>query len=146
MKGKIENTENTSKSNAQSVGSEDKGIENRQSLPSRFPPIQRKSNNTGLPDNLKSGMENISGHSLDDVKVHYNSPKPSSVNAHAYAQGSDIHVASGQEKHLPHETAHVVQQKEGRVKPTTSVNGMSVNDNSGLESEADSMGAKAMKS
>ncbi|MEJ6505441.1 MAG: DUF4157 domain-containing protein [Crocinitomicaceae bacterium] len=146
MKGKIENTENTSKSNAQSVGSEDKGIENRQSLPSRFPPIQRKSNNTGLPDNLKSGMENISGHSLDDVKVHYNSPKPSSVNAHAYAQGSDIHVASGQEKHLPHETAHVVQQKEGRVKPTTSVNGMSVNDNSGLESEADSMGAKALNS
>ncbi len=67
-------------------------------------PIQKKKNNTGLPDNLKSGMESISGHSLDDVKVHYNSSKPAQLNAHAYAQGTNIHVASGQEKHLPHET------------------------------------------
>jgi len=44
--------------------------------------IQKKKNNTGLPDNLKSGMEGISGHSLDDVKVHYNSPKPAQLNAH----------------------------------------------------------------
>jgi hypothetical protein len=108
-------------------------------------PIQKKKNNTGLPDNLKSGMENISGHSLDDVKVHYNSPKPAQLNAHAYAQGSNIHLASGQEKHLPHEAWHVVQQKQGRVKPTTSVNGMAVNDNIGLEKEADVMGAKALK-
>ena len=27
-------------------------------------PIQRQENNTGLPDNLKSGMEKLSGHSL----------------------------------------------------------------------------------
>jgi hypothetical protein len=108
-------------------------------------PIQKKKNNTGLLDNLKSGMENISGHSLDDVKVHYNSPKPAQLNAHAYAQGSNIHLASGQEKHLPHEAWHVVQQKQGRVKPTTSVNGMAVNDNIGLEKEADVMGAKALK-
>ncbi|MFT6845799.1 MAG: hypothetical protein ACJAUV_001998 [Flavobacteriales bacterium] len=108
-------------------------------------PIQKKENNTGLPDTLKSGMENLSGHSLDDVKVHYNSPKPAQLNAHAYAQGSNIHLASGQEKHLPHEAWHVVQQKQGRVKPTTSVNGMAVNDNIGLEKEADVMGAKALK-
>ena len=38
-------------------------------------PIQRK-NNTGLPDKLKSGVENLSGYSMDDVKVHYNSDKP----------------------------------------------------------------------
>jgi hypothetical protein len=107
--------------------------------------IQRKKNSTGLPDRLKSGMENLSGMSLDHVKVHYNSSKPAAVQAHAYAQGSNIHVASGQAKHVPHELGHVVQQMQGRVKPTTSVNGMAVNDNAGLEREADRMGAKAMR-
>ena len=55
---------------------------------------------------------------MDDVKVHYNSDKPTKLGAHAYAQGTDIHLGKGQEKHLPHEAWHVVQQKEGRVKPT----------------------------
>lgn len=35
-----------------------------------------------------------------------------------YSQGTDIHIGPGQEKHLPHEAWHVVQQKQGRVKPT----------------------------
>ena len=108
--------------------------------------IQKKENNTGLPDNLKTGMENLSGMSLDHVKVHYNSPKPATVQAHAYAQGSEIHLASGQEKHLPHELGHVVQQMEGRVKPTTSVNGVAVNDSASLENEATVMGNKALSS
>ena len=107
--------------------------------------MQKQENKTGLPDNLKSGMENLTGQSLDHVKVHYNSPKPAAVQAHAYAQGGDIHLASGQEKHLPHELGHVVQQAQGRVKPTTSVAGMQVNDNPGLENEATSMGEKAMQ-
>jgi hypothetical protein len=108
-------------------------------------PVQAKENKTGLPDNLKSGVENLSGHSLDDVKVHYNSPQPASLQAHAYAQGTDIHVAPGQEKHLPHEAWHVVQQKQGRVKPTMQMKGtVAVNDDAGLEEEADVMGAKAV--
>ena len=111
-----------------------------------FTPIQRKANNTGLPDNLKSGIENLSGHSMDDVKVHYNSNKPAQLQAHAYAQGLDIHIASGQEKHLPHEAWHVVQQKQGRVKPTLQMKGkVNVNDDKGLENEADVMGAKALQ-
>ncbi|MBV1873600.1 MAG: DUF4157 domain-containing protein [Gammaproteobacteria bacterium] len=108
--------------------------------------VQRQANNTGLPDNLKSGMENISGKKLDHVKVHYNSTKPMAVQAHAYAQGSDIHLASGQEKHLPHELGHVIQQMQGRVKPTTSMGGMPVNDNAALEQEATDMGEQAMRS
>lgn len=111
----------------------------------RVETVQRQANKTGLPDNLKSGMENISGMSLDHVRVHYNSAKPAAVQAHAYAQGSDIHLASGQEKHLPHELGHVVQQAQGRVAPTTSVAGMAVNDNPALEHEADVMGAKALR-
>ena len=71
-------------------------------------PIAKKKNNTGLPDDLKSGIENLSGYSMDDVKVHYNSDKPAQLHAHACAQGTEIHVASGQEKYLPHEAWHVV--------------------------------------
>ena len=80
------------------------------------------------------------------MKVHYNSPKPSQVEALAYAQGSDIHVGPGQEKHLPHEAWHVAQQKRGKVSPTMKVNGLQVNDDSALEREADIMGAKANRS
>ena len=100
-------------------------------------------NNTGMPDNLKSGIESLSGFSMDDVRVHYNSSKPATVQALAYTQGTDIHVAPGQEKHLPHEAWHVAQQMAGRVSPTTNINGMPVNDNAALEHEADVMGAKA---
>ncbi|WP_293112761.1 DUF4157 domain-containing protein [Moorena sp. SIO4G3] len=100
-------------------------------------------NKTGLPDKLKAGVENLSGYSLDDVRVHYNSPKPAQLQALAYTQGTDIHVASGQEKHLPHEAWHVVQQMQGRVKPTMQMKGLEINDDVGLEREADVMGEKA---
>ncbi len=101
-------------------------------------------NNTGMPDNLKSGIESLSGFSMDDVRVHYNSSKPATVQALAYTQGTDIHVAPGQEKCLPHEAWHVAQQMAGRVYPTTNINGMPVNDNAALEHEADVMGEKAV--
>lgn len=105
--------------------------------------FQQKPNNTGLPDNLKAGVESLSGFSMDDVKVHYNSSQPATVQALAYTQGTDIHVAPGQERYLPHEAWHVAQQLAGRVEPTTEVGGMPVNDNIGLEHEADVMGARA---
>ena len=83
---------------------------------------------------------------MDDVKVHYNSDKPAQLNAHAYAQGTDIHLATGQEKHLPHEAWHVVQQKRGRVQPTMMMKAkVPINDGQGLEKEADIMGAKALQ-
>ncbi|MEL6556571.1 MAG: DUF4157 domain-containing protein [Bacteroidota bacterium] len=108
-------------------------------------PLQRKANATGLPDQLKSGIENLSGYAMDDVNVHYNSAKPAQLDALAYAQGTDIHLGPGQEKHLPHEAWHVVQQKQGRVKPTMQFQGkIAVNDDAGLEREADVMGAKAL--
>ncbi|MHA7129229.1 eCIS core domain-containing protein [Algoriphagus namhaensis] len=112
----------------------------------QYPVFQKKENNTGLPDRLKSGIENLSGVSMDDVKVHRNSDKPAQLQAHAYAQDTDIHLAPGQEKHLPHEAWHVVQQKQGRVKPTLQMKGaVNINDDAGLENEADVMGAKALQ-
>ncbi|WP_199119172.1 DUF4157 domain-containing protein [Pedobacter sp. ASV28] len=109
-------------------------------------PLQKMENNTGLPDNLKSGVEHLSGYRMDDVKVHYNSAQPATLQAHAYAQGTDIHIAPGQEKYLPHEAWHVVQQKQGRVKPTMQMKAtVPVNDDAGLEKEADVMGTKALQ-
>jgi hypothetical protein len=109
-------------------------------------PNSRQANNTGLPDKLKSGIEQLSGMSMDDVKVHYNSSQAAQLDALAYAQGTDVHVASGQERHLPHEAWHVVQQAQGRVQPTMQIkDGIPVNDDERLEREADVMGAKALQ-
>lgn len=100
----------------------------------------------GLPLQLKRGLEQLSGLDMNDVKVHRNSSKPAQLSAHAYAQGSNIHLGPGQDKHLAHEAWHVVQQKQGKVQPTTqSANGTMVNDSPALEKEADIMGAKAVQ-
>ena len=80
--------------------------------------IIQKKNGSPLPSNLKSGVEKLSGQDMSDVNVNYNSKNPEKLGAHAYAQGSNIDIAPGQEKHLPHEAWHVAQQKEGRVSPT----------------------------
>jgi hypothetical protein len=103
-------------------------------------------NQTGLPETLQAGMESLSGLSLDPVRVHYNSAEPARLGAAAYAQGTDIHLAPGQDHHLPHEAWHVVQQAEGRVQPTLeSEGGVPINDDAGLETEADRMGARAAR-
>ncbi|NVJ22243.1 DUF4157 domain-containing protein [Myxococcus sp. AM011] len=110
------------------------------------PPVQRQENRTGLPDTLKAGIESLSGMSLDDVQVHYNSSQPAQLQALAYAQGNDIHLAPGQERNLPHEAWHVVQQAQGRVSPTGQTQGAALNDDPALEAEADRMGARAAAS
>jgi hypothetical protein len=116
----------------------------RQEIPEEGETLQTKRvNNTGMPDNLKDGVENLSGIDMSDVRVHYNSSKPAEVGALAYTQGTNIHVAPGQERHLPHEAWHVVQQAQGRVQPTKQMkDGVPINDDEGLEHEADVMGEK----
>ncbi|NEO79427.1 MAG: DUF4157 domain-containing protein [Moorea sp. SIO4G3] len=103
----------------------------------------KKENKTGMPDRLKAGIEQLSGYSMEEVRVHYNSEKPAQLQAQAYAQGTEIHVAPGQQKHLPHEAWHVVQQKQGRVKALKQERGVWRNDDQALEREADRMGEKA---
>ena len=111
----------------------------------------QKKNTTGMPDEVKSGMESAFDTDFSGVKVHASSSKAPEVGALAYTQGSDIHFAPGQYKPdtssgrelLGHELAHVVQQSEGRVSPTCEVGGMPVNDDHSLEAEADSLGKKA---
>jgi uncharacterized protein DUF4157 len=98
-----------------------------------------------LPAQLRAGLESMSGHDLSGVQVHTNSALPASVGALAYTQGQNMYFAPSQEHHLPHESWHVVQQLDGRVKPTIDVNGAAVNDDAKLENEADTMGRKAQE-
>lgn len=100
---------------------------------------------TGMPNQLKTGLEHLSGMDLSGTRVHRNSSKPAQLNAVAFTQGQDIHVGPGQEKHLPHEGWHAVQQMQGRVQPTMQAKGVSINDDAGLEREADVKGAKALQ-
>ncbi len=98
----------------------------------------------GLPANLKAGLESLSGIALDDVRVHRNSARPGQVQAHAFAQGSDIHLGPGQERHLPHEAWHVVQQRQGRVRTSARLpGGTPINTDLALEREAGTMGDRA---
>ena len=100
----------------------------------------------GLPAPLRQGIEALSGMSMADVRVHRNSSKPGPLQAHAFAQGREIHLAPGQEQHLPHEAWHVVQQAQGRVQPSRTEPGAPpINDDRSLEQEADRMGARALQ-
>lgn len=102
----------------------------------------RRENRTGLPTQLKERTERNTGFSLDDVRVHYNSDLPSRLNALAYTQGNQIEIGPGQEKHLPHELGHVVQQKMGIVRANaTHSSGVAMNTDPGLEHQADEIGA-----
>jgi len=140
-------TQNSLLTNLQeSISKSPKSVAQRAQIEKTITPIQKKENKTGLSDSLKSGIENLSGIDISDTRVHYNSSKPAQLQAHAYAQGNQIHIAPGQEKHLPHEAWHVVQQKQGRVQPTRQLKGKTpINDNIDLEREADIMGEKSLK-
>lgn len=100
-------------------------------------PKAKKPNLTGIPAQMKLNFERRSGLSFDDVRVHYNSDKPARLGALAYTQGTQIHVGPGQERSLPHELGHVIQQKAGKVRPTRWIGGLPVNDQPALEREAD---------
>ena len=108
-------------------------------------------NGDKLPKGTQQQMEQALGGDFSQVKIHQNSQQAEKVNAQAFTQGSDVHFAPGKynpasnagQELLGHELAHVMQQREGRVQANTTVAGMPVNDNRGLEQEADLLGAKA---
>ncbi len=89
----------------------------------------------GMRDKITSHFGDIQG-----VKVHYNSSMPGFVDAEAYTRGDDIFLAPGQERHLPHELGHVVQQRRGSVPTTERLAGMDANTDPALEHEADVLG------
>ena len=103
-----------------------------------------------IPAPLRSQMESAFNANFANVKIHEGN-HVGDVGAIAYTQGNDIHFAPGQfnpdmrsgQALIGHELAHVLQQRQGRVKPTTQINGLPVNDQSALEQEADVLGQKA---
>ncbi|MDQ1831825.1 eCIS core domain-containing protein [Massilia scottii] len=107
--------------------------------------VQAQSARSGLPGALRAGLESLSGMSLEHVMVHRNSSRPAQFQAHALAQGAQIHLAPGQDAHLAHEAWHVVQQAQGRVPVRADIGGIGVNTDPALEAEADVMGQRALQ-
>lgn len=105
---------------------------------------QNGQNRTGIPDPVKQKLESTSGLSLDDVCIHYRSSRPARLNALAYTQGNDVYLETGQERYLPHELGHVIQQKKMTIWPTATINGFAVNTSPVLEQEADRYAAGQM--
>jgi len=77
----------------------------------------------GVPGSLQQGVQHMYGTNLADVRVHTNSAQPRQIQAHAYAQGSATHVATGNSQKLPHEMSHVVQQRQGQVAQSNAIGG-----------------------
>lgn len=101
-----------------------------------------------LPGDLRGHMEQVLGADFSDVRVHIG-PQASSIGALAFTSGSDIYFAPGHYQPasaagrdlIGHELAHVVQQRQGRVR-NRSGDVRVVNDRA-LEAEADRLGRKA---
>ena len=94
-------------------------------------------NATGMPDAVKADLEARTGSSLDDVRVTYGSSEPALYGALAFARGPQVHLGPGEEGRLPHEIAHVIQQRVGRAAPDGMEGGAPVTDSPALEREAE---------
>jgi Domain of unknown function (DUF4157) len=105
-----------------------------------------------MPAEVQRKMEQVFGTSLAAVRIHVG-PRAAALGAKAYTQGTEIHFAPGTyqpespagQTLLGHELAHVIQQSAGRVSATSEAHGVPVNEDAGLEAEADEMGAKAAR-
>jgi hypothetical protein len=119
------------------------------------PPVfqLKSSSSSGMPDETLNKMSSSFGTDFSDVNIHSDSKSATDAGALAYTQGNDIHFAPGQydpssqsgQELLGHELTHVQQQREGRVQANNEVNGMPLNDDKGLEAEADEGGRMAVQ-
>lgn len=98
---------------------------------------------SGLPAALQRGLEATLGVSMDGVRVVYGSSEPARYGAAAFARKGVIHLGPGQDHHLDHEAAHIAQQRLGQVRPTGEREGQPVNEDAGLEADADRLAAQA---
>lgn len=112
---------------------------------------QLQSRSGGLPADVLATMEASFGVDFSGVQVHEGGPA-TAMGAQAFTQGEDLWFAPGafdpssQEGQalIGHELAHVVQQRDGRVASTGQAKG-GVNDDGGLEREADTLGLAAAR-
>lgn len=94
---------------------------------------------------LRRAAEKAGNVDLSDVRLHYPSKECGRYDAAAFTCGTQIHIAAGREGSLPHELWHAVQQRQGRVQPTSTVEGALLNDAPALEKEADLMGETTVR-
>ncbi|TRX59499.1 DUF4157 domain-containing protein [Fulvivirga sp. M361] len=102
-----------------------------------------------LPHVIQKKMEESFNTDFSSVKIKTNSAQAKSFGALAFAQGENVHFAPGQfnpesskgQELIGHEFAHVVQQRQGRVQAGQS----NINDDPGLEKEADTAGVRAAR-
>ncbi len=120
---------------------------------SSFPTQRKASSNDSLPDDVMTKMEGSFGTDFSDVSFLQNSSKATTIQAKAYTQGNDIHFAPGQfnpkttqgQELIGHELAHVVQQRQGKVKTSATQAKFNINTDTTLETEADKLGARAAR-
>lgn len=101
-----------------------------------------------LPHDVCQLMERAFGASFDAVRIHVG-PQAERIGAIAFTTGNAIYFAPGQfrpetpdgRRLLGHELAHVLQQRQGRVRNPTGV-GLAVVQDAMLEAEADRLGER----
>lgn len=104
----------------------------------------------GLPIALSNQIKTLLGVDPAQAVIHKNSSKAAEIGALAFVQGHEIHFAPGKfnpntregKELIGHEFTHYKQQLQGLVQPTSEIAGMPLNDDAGLEGEADAIAAK----
>jgi hypothetical protein len=102
-----------------------------------------------LPPPVRERMESALGRDFTTVRIHPRDASAPRLGALAYTRGEHLHFAPGVyrpgsaagESVLRHELAHVVQQRQGRVRPTRA-GPVPLNDSPVLEREADLFAAR----
>jgi hypothetical protein len=107
-------------------------------------PVQRSQHKGDLPQKLAHNLEQMTGVSMQGVKVVKNSPVPAQYQAEALAMyGEVIHLARGKEQHLPEEAAHIARQRQGGLIATMFG---SINADKNIEQQDRKIGAQANQS
>jgi hypothetical protein len=104
-----------------------------------------------IADPVRRRMEAALGHDFGSVRVHTDDARAPRIGALAFARGEHLHFAPGAyrpesaagRRVLGHELAHVVQQRERRVRPNRP-GPLPLNDEPALEREADAHAARAV--
>lgn len=114
------------------------------------PELSTSSGGKPLPDAVRTKMEQAFRTDFSNVRI-FEGLDATEIGALAFTKGTDIFFAPGRyqpetkqgQELLGHELAHVVQQSDGRVQATMQAKGVAINDDAGLEHEADVLGARA---
>jgi hypothetical protein len=118
---------------------------------------QARGNGQPLINTTRRSMEQIFGVDFSNVRIHADTQSDylnQTLQAQAFTTGQDIFFKQSVYKPesslgralIAHELTHVVQQHQGKVRATTQVAGVPVNDDPSLEQAGDRMGQLSIQS